>query len=159
MAIETVEVLISGGKATAAPPLGPALGPMGINIGQVVVDINKKTQDFIGMQVPVKVAINTDTKAYTISIGTPPASQLIKKEAGIDKGSGEPHEKFAADMSMDQIIKVSRMKEDALLGKDVKMRVKEIIGTCRSMGITVEGMKGKEAIAAVESGKFDDKFK
>ena len=71
MAKETIEVLIEGGKATAAPPLGPALGPMGVNIGQVVSDINSKTQSFKGMQVPVKVIIDTDTKGYKISIGTP----------------------------------------------------------------------------------------
>ena len=72
MATEKVEVLIEGGKATAAPPLGPALGPMGVNIGEVVAQINTKTQDFKGMQVPVTVAINTDSKEFTISVGTPP---------------------------------------------------------------------------------------
>jgi len=90
MAKESVDILIEGGKASAAPPLGPALGPLGVNIGQVVADINKKTQDFKGMQVPVKVTVDTETKSYEISIGTPPASSLIKKEAGIQKGSGHP---------------------------------------------------------------------
>ena len=89
MATQAIETLVNGGQATAAPPLGPALGPMGVNIGQVVADINKKTADFKGMQVPVKVEIDLDTKDYTISIGTPPASGLIKQEAGIKKGSGK----------------------------------------------------------------------
>ena len=80
MAKETVDALITGGKATAAPPLGPALGPKGVNIGKVVADINTKTKDFAGMQVPVKVIIDTDTKEFEIKIGTPPASGLIKKE-------------------------------------------------------------------------------
>ena len=85
MAKQTVESLIEGGKASAAPPLGPALGPTGVNIGQVVAEINKKTADMKGMQVPVKVTVDTDTKEFTIEIGTPPAAALIKKEAGISK--------------------------------------------------------------------------
>src|SRR3989344_4937513 len=87
MATQTVESLIEGGKATAAPPLGPALGPTGVNIGQVVSEINKKTADMKGMQVPVKVTIDTATKQFTIEIGTPPAAALIKKEAGVEKGT------------------------------------------------------------------------
>ena len=158
MATEVVEVLIEGGKATAAPPLGPALGPMKINIGEVVADINKKTQDFKGMQVPVKVSIDTDTKAYTISIGTPPASQLLIKEASVEKGSGNPNTDHVADLKMEQIIKVSKMKEDALLGKDPVMRVKEILGTCQSMGIKVEGKSVPEFLKELESGSFDQKI-
>ena len=155
MATETVEILIEGRKATAAPPLGPALGPMGVNIGQVVVDINNKTQDFKGMQVPVKVIINTDDKSYKIAIGTPPASQLLIKEANIKNGSGTPNVDFVADLKMEQIIKVSKMKQDALLGKDPIMRVKEILGTCQSMGLKVEGKAVPEFFKEFETGKFD----
>jgi len=85
MVSQSVETLIMGGKASAAPPLGPALGPTGVNIGQVVAEINKKTADLAGMQVPVKVTVDTDTKEFTIEIGTPPVAALIKKEAGIKK--------------------------------------------------------------------------
>lgn len=158
MATESVEVLIEGGKATAAPPLGPALGPMGVNIGQVVSEINKKTQDFKGMQVPVKVTIDKDTKTFTISIGTPPASQLLIKEAGIAKGSGNPVTDFVADLKIEQVIKVAKMKEDALLGKSNKEKVKEILGTCRSMGIMVEGKPVPETMKEVDSGIFDEKI-
>lgn len=159
MATEVVEILIQGGKATAAPPLGPALGPMGVNIGQVVLDINAKTQDFKGMQVPVKVSINTDDKSYTISIGTPPSSQLLIQEAGVKNGSGTPNSDFVADLKMEQIIKIAKMKEDALLGKDPIMRVKEILGTCQSMGIKVEGKIISEILKDVSSGVFDAKIK
>ncbi len=158
MAKETVEVLIRGGKATAAPPLGPALGPMGVNIGKVVADINKATESFKGMQVPVKVIIDSETKDYEIKVGTPPASALIKKEANIQKGSSNPHSDFVADLKIEQVIKIAKMKETALLGKDLKQKVKEIIGTCRSMGILVEGVKPEEAIKDVNSGKYDDKI-
>jgi large subunit ribosomal protein L11 len=155
MAKESIDVLIEGGKATAAPPLGPALGPLKVNIGQVVADINKKTADFKGMQVPVTVTVDTDTKEFTITVGTPPASQLIKKEAGVQKGAGNPLTDKVADLSMEQIKKIAGMKEDALLGKNVKQRVKEIMGTCQSMGVTVEGQTIPEAIKAVNSGKYD----
>ncbi len=158
MATESVEVLIEGGKATAAPPLGPALGPMGVNIGQVVADINKKTQEFKGMQVPVTVTIDTETKSYTISIGTPPASALIKKEAKLQKGASNPLLDKVADLPIESIIKIAIMKEDALLGKDLTMKVREIIGTCQSMGVLVEGMPAQGALKAVAEGKFDKKI-
>jgi len=155
MAKENVDVLIEGGKATAAPPLGPALGPFGINIGQIVSDINKKTADFKNMKVPVKVTVDTETKEYEISIGTPPAAALIKKEAKIEKGAGNPLADKVADLKIEQIIKIAGMKKDSLLGKEVKSRVKEIIGTCNSMGVMVEGVAAVEAIKLVNQGKFD----
>jgi len=155
MAKETVEVLIEGGKATAAPPLGPALGPMGVNIGQVVSEINKKTQDFKGMQVPVSVLIDTETKEFTITVGTPPASALIKEEANIKKGASNPLTEKVADLKIEQVIKIAKMKEDALLGKSMKEKVREIVGTCQSMGILVEGVPAQEALAQIKEGKFD----
>jgi large subunit ribosomal protein L11 len=159
MAKETVDVLVEGGKATAAPPLGPALGPMGVNIGQVVSDINKKTADFKGMQVPVKVIIDTITKDYEIEVGTPPASSLIKEEAKIKSGSGHPKSQKVADLKIEQIIKIAKMKEGNLLGKDNKNKVLEIVGTCQSMGIMVEGMDAPKAIEAIKKGKFDKEIK
>jgi len=156
---ETVEALVEGGKATAAPPLGPALGPKGVNIGQVVAEINKKTESFKGMQVPVKVIIDSDTKEFEIEVGTPPASQLIKKEAGIEKGSGNPKEEKVADILIEQIIKIAKMKESRLLGKSLKERIKEVIGTCNSMGVLVEGVPAVQAIKQVNEGKFDKEIK
>jgi len=159
MATQIVESLVPGGKATAAPPLGPALGPLGVNIGQVVADINKKTSAFNGMQVPVKVIVDTDTKEFEISIGTPPASALILKEAGIEKGSANPKTDKVADILIEHIIKIAKMKEDSLLGTSLKEKVKEIIGTCNSMGILVEGKPAVEAIKEVNEGKYDKEIK
>lgn len=154
MAKETVETLIEGGKATAAPPLGPALGPLKVNIGQVVADINKKTADFKGMKVPVKVIVDTETKDYTIEIGTPPASQLIKTELGIKKGSGTPNSIYVADISVEQIKKVARMKFDALLANTESAAVREIAGTCFSLGIKIDGKVPREFISDVKEGKY-----
>lgn len=155
---ETVETLIEGGKASAAPPLGPALGPLKVNIGQVVADINKKTADFKGMKVPVKVIVDTETKEYTIEIGTPPASQLIKSELKVAKGSGTPDKNYVGDMTIDQIKKVARMKFDALLANDLSAAVREIAGTCYSLGIKIDGKKPRDFIADVKAGKYDSQL-
>jgi large subunit ribosomal protein L11 len=159
MTIETVEALVEGGKASAAPPLGPALGPLGVNIGDVVAKINEKTASFKGMQVPVKVIVDSENKSFEISIGTPPVASLIIKEANIKKGSGKPNSIKVADLKIPQIIKVAKMKEDALLGSDLKNKIKEIIGTCDSMGVLVEGKQARETIQDVNEGMFDKEIK
>ena len=159
MSKEKVEVLVEGGKATAAPPLGPALGPMGVNIGQVVGDINKKTASFAGMQVPVRIFIDKETKQYEIVIGTPPASGLIKKEVNLEKGSGKAKHEMVADILIEQVIKIAKMKETATLGKSLKEKVKEVIGTCQSMGILVEGKPAKETLKDIEAGLFDEEIR
>tara|TARA_Y100000310_G_scaffold345838_1_gene470953 strand:- start:4358 stop:5161 length:804 start_codon:yes stop_codon:yes gene_type:complete len=159
MVTQTVDAMVAGGKASAAPPLGPALGPLGVNIGEVINSINEKTKSFDGMQVPVKLKVDTETKEYEIEVGTPPTSALIKKEAGVAKGSGQPNTDRIADLLIEQIIKISLMKDTNLLGNSRKEKVKQVIGTCNSMGILVEGVPGVEAIALVNEGKFDEKIK
>ena len=154
---QVVECMVEGGKATAAPPLGPALGPLGLNIGQVIVEINKKTGDFKGMQVPVKIIVQTD-KSFEITVGTPPTSGLIKKEAGIEKGSGNPLMDKVADVRIEQVIKVAKMKRDALMGKDMFAKVKEVIGSCNSMGVMVEGKQASETIQDINNGMFKEKI-
>ncbi len=158
MADQVIEALIEGGKATAAPPLGPALGPAGVNIGQVVAEINKKTADFKGMKVPVKVTVKAD-KSFTITVGTPPVSALVKKEAGVEKCASNPLTDKVADIKIEQVIKIAKMKEDALLGKNMVSKVKEIIGSCDSMGIMVEGKQAREVIADINKGEFVEKIK
>ena len=111
------------------------------------------------MQVPVKVIIDKDTKEFSVEVGTPPASDLIKKEAQVEKGAANPLQEKIADLLIEQIIKIAKMKESGLLGKDLKARVKEIIGTCNSMGIMVEGVPAVEAIKLVNEGKFDEKIR
>ena len=159
MPTQTVQALVEGGKASAAPPLGPQLGPLGVNIGQIVAEINKKTAVFNGMQVPIKIKVDTDTKTFEISIGTPPASGLIKKEANLEKGSGKAKHEMVADILIEQVIKIAKMKETATLGKSLKEKVKEIIGTCQSMGILVEGKPAKETLRDVEAGLFDEEIR
>jgi len=158
MAKEKISVLIEGGKATAAPPLGPALGPMKVNIGQVVSDINKKTADFKGMKVPVDVVVDTEDKTYEIIIGTPPASQLIKSELGIKKGSGTCNKDYVADITLEQIKKVARMKFDSLLANDLSAAVREMAGTCYSLGIKIDGKLPRDFIADVKAGEYNSQL-
>ena len=131
---KTVEVVVEGGKATAAPPLGPALGPLGVNIVKVVAEINEKTKDLAGMKVPVKVILDTGTKKYRLEVGKPPASALILKEAKASKGSSFPKKDRAGDISMDQARRIARAK----FGSDEAPFLNQILGTCRSMGVTIE---------------------
>lgn len=152
-----VEVLVAGGKATPGPPIGSTLGPLGVNVKAVVDKINVETKAFNGMQVPVKIIID-NKKQFTIQVGTPPTSSLIKKELGIELGSGTPSEKFVGNITIKQAISVANMKKNDSLSKTLKNGVKEIIGTCNTMGVTIEGMKAKEAIVAINSGKFDSEF-
>ena len=151
---EVVEVLVPGGKASAGPPLGPALGPLGINVKAVVDEINKKTAEFNGMQVPVRVEVD-DKKNFEISVGIPPTTALIMKEIGIEKGSGEPGTQVAGDLPLEAAVRIARMKFDDMLSYELKTAVKEVIGTCVSIGVTVEGRSCKDALAAVDSGEFD----
>ena len=155
---ETIEALVEGGKATAGPPLGPALGPLGVNIMQVINTINEKTKQFAGMKVPVKVIVDPKTKQFEVEVGTPPATALILKEVGAEKGSGSPKSKKVGNLSMDQIIKIAKMKYDTLLGKDLKNKVKEIVGSCISVGVTVDGKSPKEIQKEIDKGTYDSKF-
>jgi len=151
---EVVEVLVAGGKATAGPPIGPALGPLGINVKAVVDEINKKTGSFNGMQVPVKIEVD-DKKNFTVTVGIPPTTALIKKEANIEKGSAEPSTIVVGNLPLEAAVSIARMKQNDMLSYDLKTAVKEVVGTCVSMGVTVDGKKPKEVIAAINAGAYD----
>ncbi len=158
MAKETVEILIEGGKATPGPPLGPAIGPLGINMMQVVEQINEKTSDFAGIKVPVKVIVDVGTKAFEIEVGTPPTTALIMDELNIEKGSQDPGLDKVADLSIEQALKIARMKFSALLSNDYKMATKEVVGTCVSMGLTVDGKDPKVVQKEIDEGIYDDQL-
>jgi large subunit ribosomal protein L11 len=151
-----IKVMVNGGKANAGPPLGPALAPTGINIGEVVAKINEKTASFDGMQVPVTVSIKG--KEFEISVGLPPTSALIKKEVNAAKGAANPKEEVVGNLTIEQIKKIAEQKMDALNAKDEKKAVREVMGVCNSMGVSVEGKRAKETLADMDEGKFSDKF-
>ncbi len=148
-----VEALVPGGKASAGPPLGPALGPLGVNVAQVVAKINEQTKDLNGMQVPVKVIVKSRTE-FEIEVGTPPTSALIIKEMGVEKGTGD--KTIVGNLTMEQVIKIVNIKRKGLLSKTLKQAASEVIGTAGSVGATIDGMQSKEAQLAVASGKYDE---
>ncbi len=152
--VSIVEALVSGGSATPGPPLGPSLGPLGVNVKAIIDKINEQTVAFKGMQVPVKVIVD-DNKQFTVTVGTPPTSALIIKEAGIEKGSGTPNTQIMGNITAKQAVKIARMKKNDTLAKSLKNAVKEVVGTCLPLGVTFEGLKPKEAINAINSGNFD----
>lgn len=155
---QSIDVMVEGGKASAGPPLGPALGPLGIKIDRVIGEINEKTKDYAGMTIPVKVIVDQATKKFDIVVGNPPTSALIKKELSIEKGSGNAREEIVGDMSMELAIKIAGMKKDDMLAKDTKARVKEVLGTCVSMGITIEGKSAKTMQEEIKQGTHDDRL-
>ncbi len=148
-----VEALVPGGKASAGPPLGPALGPLGVNVAQVVAKINEQTKDLNGMQVPVKIKVKSRTE-FEIEVGTPPTSALIIKEMGAEKGTGD--KTIVGNLTMEQVLKIANIKRRGLLSKTLKNAAREVIGTAGSVGATIEGISSKEAQAAVASGKYDE---
>ena len=155
---KTVELLISGGQATAGQPLGPALGPLGVNVMMIVNKINELTKDYAGMKVPVKVLVDPDTKQFEVTIGTPTTPALIVSELKIEKGSGTPHTAKVGNLTMEQVIKVAKIKRPELLAKTLKLAAKEVLGSCVSMGVTVENKDPREVQKEIDEGKHDDIF-
>ncbi|MBU0661891.1 50S ribosomal protein L11 [Candidatus Micrarchaeota archaeon] len=153
-----ISVLVEAGKATAAAPLGPALGPMGVDIGAIVAQINTKTKDYAGMKVPVTVVIDSGTKAFEIKVGSPPTSALIKKELGLKKAAGNPKTENVGNLSLEQAKKLANMKMDNLTSFKLKSAVREIVGACNTMGVRIEGMHAKAFQEALASGKYDSQL-
>ncbi|UCG95312.1 MAG: 50S ribosomal protein L11 [archaeon] len=154
---EKIEALVEGGKASAGPPLGPALGPLGINIGEVIKQINEKTKDFSGMKVPVTVIV--DGKDFKIKVGTPPVSAMIKKEANVEKLSPHPKEEKVADLKIEQVIKIAKNKKDSMNSVGMKSSVRQVIGSCVSCGILVEGKNPKEVLREIDEGKYEEEIR
>ena len=155
---QTISSLVTGGEASAGPPLGPALGPMGVNILQIISAINEQTKEFKGMKIPVSVLVDTDTKKWEIEVGIPSASALLLKDAGIQKGSGTSGTEWVGEVSADMIAKIAKVKLETSYASSLKSVAKQIVGTCVSLGIKVEGKTPKEFTAEINEGKWDSKF-
>jgi len=155
---KVVELLVSGGQANAGPPLGPALGPLGVNIMAVVTKINELTRDYAGMKVPVKVAVDVENKTFDVTVGTPTASALIVAELKVEKGSGTPNTVKVGNLTMEQIVRIAKIKRTELLAQTLKSAAKEMLGTCVSLGVTVEGKDPREVQSEIDDGKYEELF-
>ena len=150
---DDIKAIVEGGSASAGPPLGPALGPMGVNTQAVVDEINEKTKNFKGMKIPVTVSVDSKTKEFTVKVGSPPTSSLILKALGIQKGGGDAE--IVGDLTFQQLLEVAKDKQDGVLAKNLKNVVKEIVGVCQSMAVTIEGRMPKHMIEEINLGRFD----
>jgi len=162
MANEEIKCLIEGGKATPAPPLGPSLGPTGVNIGAVIGKINQETAKFAGMKVPVTIIIFPD-KSFEVKVGIPTTSGLILKEAGLakgGKGSTEeaPEEPFVGNLTMDQVLKIADIKQEGSLASTRKALVKEILGTMLSCKVSCDGKDPREVQKEIDQGVHDSRL-
>ncbi len=153
-----LKVMVDAGKASAGAPLGPALGPTGVNIGQVVAKINEKTASLSGMKVPVTIKINKD-KSFDVEVGLPPISALIKKESKAAKGAANPKVDVMGNLTIKQVVSIAQTKFDKLNSYEMKKCAAEVIGSCDSMGVTIEGMKARDAQKALREGKWDTELK
>ena len=133
-----IKLQIKAGAANPAPPVGPALGQHGVNIMEFCKAYNAATESQRGDIVPVEISVYED-RSFTFVLKTPPAARLLLKAAGVDKGSGEPHVKKVATVTMDQVRQIAQTKMDDLNANDLDQAAKIIAGTARSMGINVKG--------------------
>lgn len=156
MGEKILDAIVEGGHATAGPPLGPGLAPLGVNVAQVVAKINEETKAFAGLKVPVKVTVDTGSKSFTIKVGAPPTSELVKKAAGIEKGTGTKDK--VGNVSIDQIADIARGLKSKSQGKTVKDIAREVVGTCVSMGVTVDGKDAKAVEKEIKEGKHNSVF-
>ncbi|MBI2185107.1 MAG: 50S ribosomal protein L11 [Thaumarchaeota archaeon] len=152
---KTVSALVMGGTANAGPPLGPALGPLGVNVMQIVNSINEKTKDYGGMRVPVKIVVDTETKQFDVEVGVPTTAALVVKEASLQKGSGKPNSEFVGSLSMEQVAKIAKMRSGSSYGRNNRSMALEIIGACVSMGVKVEDKDPREIVLEVKQGTWD----
>ncbi len=145
---DEVSVLVEGGKAAAGATLGSALGPLGVNVGQVVAQINAETKQFAGMRVPVVIKVNPSNRTFTLVVGRPPVAALLLKEAGKEKGSGKPNSEVIGDVSLDAVRRIATAKGEDLEGRSVEEQMNQVIGTCVSLGLTVGGEDPRAVLKA-----------
>lgn len=153
-----VRALVTGGSASGGPPIGPAVGPTGINIKDVVDAVNEKTMMFRGLTVPIRIECDAETKEFEIYVETPSTASLLLKEAGIEKGSSDVGETKSGDITLEQVINVTESKKEKFLDKTFKNAVKTVLGTALSVGLTIEGEDPRVIQKRIDAGKHDKEF-
>jgi len=132
-----IKIQLAAGQATPAPPVGPALGQHGVNIGEFCKQFNDKTKDQPGMIIPAEITVWAD-RTFSFITKTPPAAVLIKKEAGLAKGSGEPNKEKIGSITEEQVEKIAKIKMEDLNAANIEAAKKMVAGTARSMGVTIQ---------------------
>ena len=135
------------------------LGPMGINIGKVLSQVNQATSSFKGIKVPVELDVDPKTKNFTVNVFSPPTAELLKKELGIELGSGAAKKNKVGNLAIEQIIAISKTKYPNMTASSFKAAVKSVVGSCVSLGILVENKEAKEIEQDIDSGIFEKEIK
>ncbi len=150
-----IKLLIEGGGMKPGPALSQKIGPLGINMGQIISKVNEATTSFKGLKVPVEIDVDPTTKTFEVKVFSPPVSELIKRELKVEKGSGEQKKLQIANASIEQMISIAKTKMPNLLCKNLKEGVKSVVGTCTSLGVLVENKPASEVGIEIDEGKYD----
>jgi large subunit ribosomal protein L11 len=154
-----IKLIVEGGAMKPGPAIAQQLGPMGVNLGKVIADVNTATSGFKGLKVPVELDVDAKTKNYTIEVLSPPMAELIKKEMKLEAGSGEAGKNYVGNISFEQIVGIAKTKQPGLLAKTLKASVKLAVGSCVSLGVLVDNKNGKEIETAIDDGDYDRQIK
>ncbi|MBL7058959.1 50S ribosomal protein L11 [Candidatus Pacearchaeota archaeon] len=150
-----IKLLVEGGNAQPGPAISQKLGPTGVNVNQVMQKVNEATKNFKGLKVPVEVELDLGTKEIEVKVFSPPVSELLKREAGIEKGSGAQLKLKAANLSIEQVISVSKTKLPNLLANNLRAALKSVVGTCGTLGFLIEGKLPTDVQLEINEGKYD----
>lgn len=156
--IMNVKLIVDGGGMKPGPAVSQQLGPMGINLGKVISDVNEATKGFVGMKVPVELDVDPKTKTYKIKVFSPPASELIKKELSLESGSGEAGKFKVGNIAFERVISIAKTKMSNLLDKTLKAAVKTITGSCVSLGVLIDSKNAKDIEKEIDEGKYDNEI-
>jgi len=154
-----VKLIVDGGSMKPGPVISQQLGPLGINLGKVISDVNEATKSFSGTKVPVEIDVDVKTKTYKIKVFSPPVSELIKKELSLEKGSGEAGKFKAGNIAFERVLFVAKTKLPNLLAKDLKRAIKQVVGTCASLGVLIDNKEAKDVEKEIDEGKYDKEIK
>lgn len=153
-----IKLLVDGGAMKPGPALSQKLGPAGVPINDVIAKVNEATEGFKGMKVPVEIEVDTKTKGFDIEVSSPPISELLKKEAGIPKGSGYQGKLNSGNLSIEQVIKIAKTKMPGLLCNNLKTAVKTTAGSCATIGLLVESKPATQIGYDIDEGIYDEQI-
>lgn len=154
-----VKLIIDGGDMKPNASISQKLGPMGINIGKVIAEVNKASSGFKGTKVPVELDVNPKSKTFTVHVSSPPTSELLKKELGLELASGAAKKNKVGNLAIEQVIKIAMTKQTSMTASSLKAAVRSVVGSCVSLGVLVEDKEGKEIEKEILEGKFDSEIK
>ena len=153
-----IKLLVEGGKMSPGPAVAQQLGPMGINMGQVISDVNEATSEFKGVTVPVHLTVDPKTKEFSIKVLSPPTSELIKKELKIEKASGARLKQKVGNFAIEQVVSIAKSKHNSMLSNDFISTVKSVIGTCQALGVLIESKEPKKVLEEISEGSYNEEI-